>query len=66
MTFDSAARAWCGCDCISCGEEMRGIYSYEIREICSPCGGKAKDDSSVALAQRRRMRYAEAKGASAV
>lgn len=28
--------------CVSCGEEMHFIYSYSVREICSPCGGKAK------------------------
>lgn len=31
------------CHCISCTEEMVGIRSYSVREICSPCGGHALD-----------------------
>lgn len=31
-------------ECLSCGYTMFGVYSYEIREICKPCGGKAKCD----------------------
>lgn len=27
--------------CQSCGYRMVGIYSDTIREVCSPCGGRA-------------------------
>lgn len=29
-------------NCLACGEVMRGICDYDAREICEPCGGKAK------------------------
>jgi hypothetical protein len=30
-----------GVPCISCGEIMVGVYSFEIRKVCKECGGKA-------------------------
>lgn len=40
-----------GIDCISCMEPMKGIYSYEVRKICTPCGGH-----SLIAEQRQKQR----------
>lgn len=31
-------------ECLSCRQTMMAIYSYDIREVCHPCGGKAKSE----------------------
>lgn len=43
-----------GLPCISCTEVMKGIYSYEIREDCAPCGGKSKVERSRSVARTKR------------
>lgn len=46
--------------CIECTMQMRGIYSYDVRDRCEPCGGKAKKDYS-REAREREQQHTERK-----
>lgn len=36
-------------ECLSCMAVMKGIFSYEIRDVCIECGGYAKKFNMVAI-----------------
>ena len=52
------------CECTSCCEPMTGIYSYSIREVCTPCGGQAKASAAEYRRQNEEQGRLPARGTS--
>lgn len=44
-------------ECVSCGQTMFGVYSYEVRDVCTPCGGKSKCENEDEKPKGKQQRF---------